>query len=373
MPRIDIVVETPVARTPRVMQLEGMFDCPAESKLSRAWRGDVDFDAKPWNVGLIVGPSGCGKSTILRGVFGQPQDLEWGLGAVIDDFASGLSMKSISETCASVGFNTIPSWMKPYSVLSNGERFRVELARRLLADANPIIVDEFTSVVDRQVAQIGAHAVQKYVRANGRRFVAASCHYDIVDWLQPDWILEPATMHFARRALQRRPAISIEIARVAHGAWPLFAPFHYMSADLHRSAACWGLWANGTLACFAALLHLPHPRVRDIKRVSRVVTMPDWQGVGLAFVLVDTLAAAHKSRGLRLHHYPAHPSFIRSMDRSPKWALVKRPGSFSRAPGAPSTRRSVQHSRPCAVFEYVGPASDSATADAILSTAETPA
>ena len=40
-------------------------------------------------------------------------------------------------------------------------------------------MDEFTSVVDRQVAQIGAHAIQKYVRKHGRQFVAVSCHYDI--------------------------------------------------------------------------------------------------------------------------------------------------------------------------------------------------
>jgi hypothetical protein len=118
---------------------------------------------------------------------------------VIDDFAGTLSMEQVSSACQAVGFNTIPAWLRPFYVLSNGERFRVELARRLLELSDPIVVDEFTSVVDRQVAQIGAHAVQKYVRRNKRKFVAVSCHYDIVDWLQPDWIFEPATMHFARK------------------------------------------------------------------------------------------------------------------------------------------------------------------------------
>jgi ABC-type ATPase with predicted acetyltransferase domain len=83
--------------------------------------------------------------------------------------------------------------MKPQAVLSNGERFRVDLARRLLELPDPIVVDEFTSVVDRQVAKIGAHAVQKFVRKHNRRFVAATCHYDVVEWLQPDWIFSLRT------------------------------------------------------------------------------------------------------------------------------------------------------------------------------------
>lgn len=351
-------------RTPRVMQLEGMFDCPARDKLRHAWKGDLPLDAREWSVGLIVGPSGCGKSKILTHVFGAQAPLEWLGGAVIDDFRSGLSMQAISEACMAVGFGTIPSWMKPYAVLSNGERFRVELARRLVESQELVVMDEFTSVVDRQVAKIGAHAVQKYARRNGRRFVAASCHYDIVDWLQPDWTLEPDTMTFRWRELQRRPAISIEIARIHHSAWRRFAPFHYMSAELHRSARCWGLWADGVLACFAAFLHRPHPKARDIKGVSRVVTLPDWQGLGLAFVLVDKIAAAYKARGKRVHHYPAHPSFIRAMDRSSAWALMKKPGTFSTRHGSDPDK--VMGGRPCAVFEYVGQAAASSEAAAIL-------
>ena len=88
-----------------------------------------------------------------------------------------------------VGFNTIPAWLRPYGVLSNGEKFRVDLARRLLEGGDLIAVDEFTSVVDRQVAKIGSHAVQKWARGKGRQFVAATCHYDLEDWLQPDWVL----------------------------------------------------------------------------------------------------------------------------------------------------------------------------------------
>jgi hypothetical protein len=140
------------------------------------------------------------------------------------------------------------------------------------------MVDEFTSVIDRQVAKIGCHAVQKLIRKQQKQFVAVTCHYDVVEWLQPDWMLEPATMSFQWRSLQRRPALDVEIARVGHDAWKLFAPFHYLTADLHRAAACYVLFVEGVPASFAGVLHRPHPKVDDIKGVSRLVTLPDYQG-----------------------------------------------------------------------------------------------
>jgi GNAT superfamily N-acetyltransferase len=246
--------------------------------------------------------------------------------------------------------------MRPHAVLSNGERFRVDLARHLVEDVDPIVVDEFTSVVDRQVAKIAAHAVQKFVRAEKRRFVAASCHYDVIDWLQPDWILEPATMDFQWRELRRRPDIAVEVRRVPYDAWKLFAPFHYLTKELHHGARCYCLFVDDRPAAFAAALFRPHPKAKNIMGISRLVTLPDWQGLGLAMVLVDAVAAAYKAVGKRTHTYPAHPSLTRAFDRSPRWAMTAAPGAGKSNRGKSSTLTSdwQTNARPCAVFEYVG-------------------
>ncbi len=369
MPRVDCVVETPVSRSGRARQLEAMFDVPAAEKCRMTWEGDVPFDGKPWNVGLIVGPSGCGKSTIARHLFGDFHAPEWNGKSVIDDFGAGFSIEDIARICQAVGFNTIPAWLRPYSVLSTGERFRVAIARALLELPDPIVIDEFTSVVDRQVAQIGAHAVQKFVRANKRQFVAVSCHYDIIDWLQPDWIFEPATMHYtAREGLQRRPDLPICIGRVPYAAWRMFAPFHYLTGDLHRAARCFALFVDGHPASFGAMLHRPHPRVKDIMGLSRLVTLPDWQGLGLAMILSDHLGAAYKALGKRMHTYPAHPSLVRSFDHSPNWSLRKKPGSYSPLSGKTTTLPGVIGGRPCAVFEYCGKPMDLKSAQRLLET-----
>jgi ABC-type thiamine transport system ATPase subunit len=413
MTTVDVSVTTKVSRSARARQMEGMFDVPGAPKQTLTWQFEAPIEERDWSVGLIVGPSGAGKSTIARHLFGEERVPTWGAASVMDDFDGDLSMNVIAGACQAVGFNTIPAWLRPYSVLSTGERFRVDLARRLV-ESHPgdvVMVDEFTSVVDRQVAKIGAHAVQKWIRKRGdRQFVAVSCHADIIDWLQPDWVIEPAERRFSWRSVQPRPQLEVEIAPVGYGAWNLFAPFHYLTKDLNRVARCFALFVEGEPVAFAGVLRRPHPKAKDIMGVSRLVTLPDWQGLGLAFVLVDTLGAAYKAVGERLHTYPAHPALIHGFDRSPKWALKQRPGyggtgvensggrkksklgahvappsqanlrtKAARAARRDGNSRGIVHgpnaelvnawrhgSRPCAVFSYAGEAMDSELARHLL-------
>ena len=354
--KIDFTLECPVSQSTRVRQFEAMFDCPAEQKARIHFKGEAPIEDEPWAVGLIVGPSGSGKSSIMRHTFGEPCELEWGMGSVIDNFASGLSMEKIAKVCQAVGFNTIPAWMRPFAVLSTGERFRVEIAKRMLEAPRPILIDEFTSVVDRQVAKIGSHAVQKWVRREGTQLVVATCHYDVVEWLQPDWIIEPGTMAFTRRCLRRRPSLSASIARVDKRAWQTFAPFHYMSRVVNFACRFFVLFIEGQPASIAAVMTLPG-KTKNVIACSRLVTLPDWQGLGLAMILIAQLGAAYKTIEKRLHTYPAHPSLIRAFDRAGEWSLRKRPGQLgkrNRFVGKGGTRSNFG-GRPNAVFEYCGP------------------
>jgi hypothetical protein len=363
----DIQLQTDVSRSIRVRQLESLFEVPAKEKLTVALKGNLPLDERPWNVGLIVGPSGSGKTSILERLWGKkPLTFEWNSPAVIDDFSSSLSIGEIVAGLKSVGFNTIPAWMRPFKVLSNGERFRCELARRLLEDSSPVLIDEFTSVVDRQIARIGAAAVAKYVSGKSTlQVICATCHYDVVDWLDPDWIYDPALQSFNWRLLRGRPPIKCEVAPVKYEAWKFFAPYHYMSAELNKTAQCFGLYVGNTLTSFCGVLHMPHPRVRDIMSASRLVTLPDWQGLGLAFVLSNTLGEAYSGIGKRLRFYPNHPAYIHSFERSPLWVNLKRHGDFSPRRGNSATIDGYG-GKSCAVYEYRGKAMQSEEARRLL-------
>ena len=67
------------------------------------------------------------------------------------------------------------------------------------------VFDEFTSVVDREIAKVSAYAISKAVRRSKKKFIAVTCHYDVVDWLEPDWVFCTDTMEFDRKKELGRP------------------------------------------------------------------------------------------------------------------------------------------------------------------------
>ena len=189
MPSFNIVKQSEPEITYRVSSVMNAFDLPT-SKIKESFSGNIDLDGKEWNVGLIVGSSGTGKTTIAREVFPDSYIFEQSYNekSVIDDMPDDKSIKEITKAFTSVGFASPPSWLKPYAVLSNGEKMRCDLAKSILEENEMIVFDEFTSVVNREVAKTGSLAIQKAVRRSGKKFIAVSCHSDIIEWLMPDWI-----------------------------------------------------------------------------------------------------------------------------------------------------------------------------------------
>jgi ABC-type ATPase with predicted acetyltransferase domain len=190
MPSFDIVKEVKPQNTFRVSNIVSNFDLDVEH-IHEHFSGNIDIEGAAWNVGLIVGGSGTGKSTIARECFPDAYATsvyKYNAAAVIDDMPKGKTIKEIELAFTSVGFASPPSWLKPYDVLSNGEKMRVDLARNILDDKDVIIFDEFTSVVNREVAKTSSYAISKAVRKQNKKFIAVSCHSDVIEWLEPDWI-----------------------------------------------------------------------------------------------------------------------------------------------------------------------------------------
>jgi GNAT superfamily N-acetyltransferase len=355
-----IVVETPIIDSPRVKQIRGMFDLPAEAVSRVSWNADLPLGRDPWSIGLIVGPSGCGKTTLARRLFTDAEyhgpadhslDEVFQYGSVVDAFPESMGIEDIVAILSAVGFASPPAWLKPFHVLSTGQQFRVRLAL-LLATTPPsraIVFDEYTSVVDRTVAQIGSAAVAKLVRQRGQRFIAVTCHDDVEDFLQPDWVYRPAEERFTRRSLRRRPAIDLDIVRAAASAWPLFASHHYLSHSLARSAVCFlATWRNRPVAFSAWLPFVGSgPKTR---REHRTVTLPDYQGVGIGNALSDFVASLWAGLGYRAISTTTHPAMIRSRLRSNNWRMHRKPSFASGNEG----RLKHATTRLTAGFKYVG-------------------
>jgi GNAT superfamily N-acetyltransferase len=360
-----ITVETLILDTPRVQQVRGLFDLPGVKSSRLAWDVHLPLEEKPWHIGLIVGPSGYGKTTVARHLFPDQMarhPVAHAPGSsILDAFPAGMPIKDIVALLSAVGFASPPAWLRPFSVLSTGQQFRVTLALLLASNDNRIVFDEYTSVVDRTVAQIGSAAVAKAIRQRGQQFVAVTCHEDVEAWLQPDWVYRPAENCFAWRRLRRRPPLALDIIRCAASAWPLFAPHHYLSGALAPSAVCFlATWREQPVAFSAWLPFVgAGPRAR---REHRTVTLPDYQGVGIGNALSDFVASLWAGLGYRALSTTTHPAMIRARLRSPNWHMHRAPSFASYRPD----RLRHATTRLTAGFRYVGPPLAYAMAKALM-------
>ena len=242
MPPLEIDRRLPDLDSFRVQQVAGMFDVPLAQRASQRFRVDIPggLQDEDWRVGLIVGPSGSGKSTLARAMFA---DRVYRPRAVA---AGPRGHRRAGRTADQGDHRPVHGRRVQFAAeldqaLSRAEqRGAVSLrSARALAQCDAtgslVVFDEFTSVVDRNVARVVSAATAKALRG-GRiagRFVAVTCHYDVTEWLQPDWVIDMATSTFTRRCLPR-PPIELAIFRCGRGAWPLFARHHYLSGALEH-------------------------------------------------------------------------------------------------------------------------------------------
>jgi GNAT superfamily N-acetyltransferase len=423
MTTFDVKVSCPVHDSFRVQQVAGMFDVPLAEKATERFQVELPTDENDWQIGLIVGPSGSGKSTVARHAFKKQlyQPTEWPSDRAVVDCFGDLPARRVVELFTAVGFGSPPSWVKPFHVLSCGEQFRCDLARALavgvgnerqgdkekgrqgedtakpnendpcislspglpvsLSSLPLVVFDEFTSVVDRTVAKVCSAAIAMGIRSGNlrNRFVAVTCHYDVAEWLEPDWVLDMATGRLERRCL-RRPKIELSIHRCSLAAWELFKRHHYLNAALNPAARCYVATWNGESApsegCRVgdtgcrkhSILHPPShvlpvffcatlPIIGKYKhrRFTRIVTLPDFQGIGIGMRAMGAVAELHRAEGLRINVTSSHPALIRHCRRSPLWKAVsvkKSGGSRGVSATFPQYRSSA--GRSVVSFEYVG-------------------
>lgn len=205
MQTFDIVKDYKAKDSFRVASVLGKFGLESNLVKER-FTGSLDIDSNDWNIGVIYGASGTGKSTIAKQLFKESYvySFEYGDKSVIDEMPTNVDFDTITATFNNVGFSTVWSWIKPYSVLSDGEKMRVNIARALLEDRSTIAFDEFTSVVNRDVAKVSSFAISKAVKRTHKKFIAISCHDDILEWIEPDWVFCTNDMSFQKKTQRDR-------------------------------------------------------------------------------------------------------------------------------------------------------------------------
>lgn len=315
---------------------------------------------------LIVGTSGSGKSTILRSL-GHDQAITTNPDStVIENFSTP---ERGEELLLASGLRSIPAWFRPPGTLSNGEYHRFEMAMAL--DQGIECIDEFTSVVDRDTAKSLALSVRQWFNKNPSRLYIASCHRDIIDWLDPDWVYDTDLQKLDnRRSLLRlgtRPRLTLTIRSTTPDYWRYFSKYHYLDTRMSRSVHCYvGLIGDKPVA-FHAAIHSTNRDIHSYWRGHRTVVLPEFQGLGIGTAFSDAIAQIYVDRGLRYFSKTAHPSFGEHREKSPLWrptstnkksraaSYIKKDGTVRAMPGYGGTTTARDAYRVCYSHEYIGP------------------
>jgi GNAT superfamily N-acetyltransferase len=322
--RLAIHHPAPIPATYRSARVASLFNIVDDADFRLEM--EVDLDARPWQIGLIVGPSGTGKTSAAKALFGgETIEARWPEPPLIEAIAPEGDFNAVTGALAAVGLGSVPSWLRPFAHLSNGEQFRAGLARLLCERPALAVVDEFTSTIDRRVARIGAGAFAKAWRRGAGQFVGVTCHEDVTDWLQPDWVLDTRRGAFAWRCLRRAPRIQMDIRATNGSFWPAFEPHHYLKLPRMVAANYYVGFVDG--APVAHLCVSTRPGMREA-RGCRLVIMPEWQGAGLGLRFLNEVAALWR-RGVNRYQKPmpmlfhtSHPGLCEALRRDPLWAQV---------------------------------------------------
>jgi len=279
-----------------------------------------------WNIGVIYGGSGTGKTTLLK-QFGQLTNIHFdSTKALISNF-DWLSPNEATMLLSSIGLSSVPTWLRPFHTLSNGEQYRAELAYKIgkATENDVVLIDEYTSVVDRDVAKSMSFALQKYIKRYNKKIVLASCHFDIMEWLLPDWTYSPLKGRVEKHeyARRERPKVELSIFRCRYETWKVFKQHHYLTQELNAAAKCFCFTLNDKPVGFIAILPLPSGTIQNAFRVSRLVILPDYQGLSIGIKILNYFGAMYLSIGKTLYIKTSNPSLFQGMkNNSSNWKLV---------------------------------------------------
>lgn len=348
MTRLLVDQSVPAPTSYRAERVRSMFNATDE----QATRFVLDLDLPEldldgdWSLGAIIGPSGSGKSSLGRQLWNGEafhEGYDWTPGApIVDDIARGGDFDTATGALSQAGLGDVPAWLRPFEVLSTGQQFRAEMARTLAEAPDRIVIDEFTSVVDRQIAQVGAGAFGKAWRRTGGKAVVLSCHYDILDWLEPDWVIDTATKTFQlasdREGKRRwqRPRIDVEIRLGGWDLWPFFKPHHYLDLPPMVGGKCYVAFVDGEPVAHlgvatknAAVRHNGRVLQTVEARASRLVVLPEWQGAGVGVRFLNEVCRMQLAgegvlpgRRMTTQFQTSHPQLCHSLRRSPLWRQV---------------------------------------------------
>lgn len=350
----------------RCQKAAGSVDLDLTKKLKHELTIQADIE-RDFNVGLIIGASGSGKTTLATQIYAAAalhDDVDQ-TKPIIEQFPASMSYDDCVDALNSIGLSQVVCWVRPVATLSNGQKARAAVALKLAKalQGETIVIDEWTSVVDRTVAKAMSLCAARHARKHNKRLVLLSCHYDVTEWLNPDWIIDCNTHeYFDRRLLcqgfERTERLNFEVRRLTNGSsWRMFSKYHYLSEKLPGGFnQFFGLFHDGRQIGFQAFSEYVPWGDKSKKRIvhmNRIVIHPDYVGFGLGMKFINEISAIVSQECRVMSKFSSVPIF-RAMKKDPRWAFKKSGVMMAVGGGNMERRTSFRTKVQWWSFEYVG-------------------
>lgn len=83
------------------------------------------------------------------------------------------------------------------------------------------------------------------------------------------------------------------------------------------------MYDGETIIGFIGVLHQPHSSSKKIKRCSRLVILPDYQGIGLGTRFLNVVADYYKEQGYKFTIVTSAKNMIYALRKSNKWVMTR--------------------------------------------------
>lgn len=201
---INVAFNTRVNKTIRTLEIAESFGLGLDEK---AWAlyDNLELDIERGDVVYVTGQSGSGKSVVLRELQRLMADAGQRV-ASIDDFVFADDTNVIDQLgkttsdalglLSMAGLNDAYLFVRKPSEMSDGQKYRLKIAKLIESGADVWVADEFGAVLDRVTAQVVASNLQRAARAVGATVIVATTHEDLKNALRPSVQI---TKHYKER------------------------------------------------------------------------------------------------------------------------------------------------------------------------------
>ena len=332
LPKVDIMKEetfnishsfkTKADITERTIMVAEAFGLGIDEEKSFTLYDNVELKFKSGDIVYITGDSGSGKSWMLNNIFAKLDNsiaisdlkvddnevIVEGVGKDLNDALMKLNIAGLGDAFL---------YLRKYSQLSDGQKYRYRIAKFIDQDKDIWILDEFCATLDRVTAKVVAYNLQKIARKLNKTIVVATTHTDLLEEIRP-------TVHIVKgyesdivityynhsnwqdKKLEFYQDIKVEVG--TKDDYSALKRFHYRQASLGAVKHIYKCTYKNDLIGVMVITY-PHLALKarniytnnlyskmtkenceqinkNFSCIARVVLHPKWRGIGLAHYFV---------------------------------------------------------------------------------------